>query len=117
MKLRKITKNPKVKEILAESDKKWDRDKKSFLLIKINNKTKKLEVGVCNYKDYTIDYTISGNTPEEIYQTIIRLGLISKMTHAAYLGRELEKASVCRKLGLKYIQDEEINFHEKKAQY
>jgi len=112
MKLKKITKNPEMKEIMAKSDKKWDRDKKSFLLIKINDKTKKLEVGICNYKNYTIDYTVSGDTPEEIYQTIIRLGLISKMAHAAYLGKELEKASICKKLGLKYVQDEEINFED-----
>ncbi len=112
MKLKKIEISKNVKRIEAEPNKTWDMDKKSFVLIKINPENNKLEVGICNYKDYTIDYIITGDDPESIYQTIIRNDLIDKKSHAAYLGRELEKADICRKLGISYIQDDEINIKE-----
>ncbi len=51
---------------------------------------------------------IKGDDATEIYQTIIRLRLITKLDHAAYLGRELEKAALALKLGRSYRQDEEL---------
>jgi len=51
---------------------------------------------------------IRGVDAREVYQTIIRLKLISKLDHAAYLGKELEKAALALKLGRSYTQDEEL---------
>jgi dihydropteroate synthase-like protein len=51
---------------------------------------------------------IKGDDATEIYQTIIRLRLITKLDHAAYLGRELEKAALALRLGRSYRQDEEL---------
>lgn len=54
------------------------------------------------------DLLIKGKSSREIYQTIIRNNLISRMDHAAYLGKELEKAYIALKLGRSYIQDEPV---------
>ena len=51
---------------------------------------------------------IRGVDAREMYQTIIRLNLITKLDHAAYLGRELEKAALALRLGRSYLQDEDL---------
>jgi len=51
---------------------------------------------------------IKGDDARVVYQTIIREGLITKLDHAAYLGKELEKASIALKLGRSYVQDEPL---------
>lgn len=48
---------------------------------------------------------IKGKDAREVYQTIIRQNLISKLDHAAYLGKELEKAAIALKLVRSYQQD------------
>lgn len=51
---------------------------------------------------------VKGGTPHVVYQTIIRLNLVSKLEHAAYLGRELESAYLALRTGRSYLQDEEL---------
>jgi len=53
-------------------------------------------------------YTFRGKTPEEVYQQIISEGLVSLQQHAAYLGKELGKAFIAIKHGVKYVQDKEL---------
>jgi dihydropteroate synthase-like protein len=51
---------------------------------------------------------IKGDDARVVYQTIIREKLITKLDHAAYLGKELEKAAIALKLGRSYVQDEPL---------
>ncbi len=51
------------------------------------------------------DVVVKGRDSRAIYQTIIREGLVSKLDHAAYLGKELEKAQIALVLGRSYTQD------------
>ncbi|MDI9616748.1 MAG: dihydropteroate synthase-like protein [Methanothrix sp.] len=51
---------------------------------------------------------IKGRTAREILDTAIDLNLVSRLDHAAYLGRELEKAEIALRLGKSYTQDEEL---------
>jgi dihydropteroate synthase-like protein len=51
---------------------------------------------------------IKGDDARVVYQTIIREKLITKLDHAAYLGKELEKAAMALKLGRSYVQDEPL---------
>ena len=51
---------------------------------------------------------IKGKTAETVYSTIVHLGLVSQLDHAAYLGNELQKAEVALKTGKEYLQDNEI---------
>lgn len=51
---------------------------------------------------------VKGTNAIDIYQTIIRNKLISKLDHAAYLGKELQKAEIALKLYRSYQQDEPL---------
>jgi len=51
------------------------------------------------------DVVVKGGDSREIYQTIIKEGLVSNLDHAAYLGRELEKAYIALVLGRSYVQE------------
>lgn len=52
--------------------------------------------------------TIAGNTAKEVLDTILRLGLVSRLDHAAYLGRELMKAELALKFKRSYSQDDKF---------
>lgn len=52
--------------------------------------------------------SIAGTTAKEVLDTIIRLGLVSRLDHAAYLGRELMRAELALKFKRSYSQDDEF---------
>lgn len=52
--------------------------------------------------------SIAGATAKEVLDTIIKLGLVSRHDHAAYLGRELMKAELALKFRRSYSQDDEF---------
>lgn len=52
--------------------------------------------------------TFAGITSSQIIQEIIEGGLISRLEHAAYLGKEIEKAIIALNNRLNYVQDEEL---------
>ncbi|MBI1970117.1 DUF4346 domain-containing protein [Candidatus Woesearchaeota archaeon] len=82
-------------------------DPKGYFLIRTNPEKQQIEVGFCGKRN-TIEVTIVGTTPLEVYQTILREKIIDRPDHAAYLGRELQKAYTALKLGIPYVQDEEL---------
>lgn len=51
---------------------------------------------------------IEGFKAEDVGKEAIKQGLVSELTHALYLGRELEKAELAIKMGRSYIQDEDF---------
>jgi len=51
---------------------------------------------------------IVGRNAKEVLDTILRLGLVSPLEHAAYLGRELAKAEIALSLKKSYEQDEPL---------
>lgn len=51
---------------------------------------------------------IKGASAEDIANTIIKRGLLSRLDHAAYLGRELAKAETALNLSIPYKQDETL---------
>lgn len=55
--------------------------------------------------DGTLNEIIYGEDPVLITSTAIERGLVSRIDHAAYLGRELEKAYLSMIYGFHYIQD------------
>ncbi len=104
-----------IREVVAEYDdkKEFILDPLGYFLIKIDTKRKLVEVGFCNEKNKMV-LKVTGKTPLEIYQTIInkeKLGI--RKDHAAYLGRELQKAYTALKFGLQYVQDDELSLDKK----
>lgn len=55
--------------------------------------------------DGVLDTRIEGGSATELYLTAIEEQLVSRLDHAAYLGRELARAEECLKTSRPYIQD------------
>jgi dihydropteroate synthase-like protein len=51
---------------------------------------------------------IKGKTADSVYSKIVKIGLVTQLDHAAYLGTELEKAEIALKTGKAYIQDKQL---------
>ena len=85
----------------------WAMDPKGYFLIRVNKEENKVEVGYCPETN-KITVKIEGKKPQDIFFKAIQLGLISRLDHAAYFGKELEKAFLALKYNLKYEQDSEL---------
>ena len=85
----------------------WILDPKGYFLIRINKEAQTIEVGHC-IENNQVKTKITGKTPEEIMYKIIHENLISLLDHAAYLGKELQKAHTALKYNINYIQDSEL---------
>lgn len=84
--------------------KEWRPDPAGYFLIRVNRTKKQIEAGLVTYRHVIIKKVI-GKYAIEIYNTIIKHKLISKLEHAAYLGKELYKAEVALKYGVPYKQE------------
>jgi dihydropteroate synthase len=51
---------------------------------------------------------IAGSSARDLLNTIVELGLVTRLDHAGYLGRELQKAEIAMRLGRSYTQDEPL---------
>lgn len=61
--------------------------------------------------------TIVGERAKEVADTAIKHNLLSRLDHAAYLGRELMKAEIAALLNKTYIQDRDLNFGFYRKEY
>jgi len=52
--------------------------------------------------------SVCGKNARDLVNTLVDLGLVGRLDHAAYLGRELQKAEMALRLGRDYVQDEPI---------
>ncbi len=52
--------------------------------------------------------SVVGSSARDILNTLIDKGLVSRLDHAGYLGRELEKAETALRMRRRYIQDEPL---------
>ena len=103
-----IKKQPEGEQVqCTQADIIWVQDPNGYFTIK-----EFPEEGVIKVRDYTNDhvrkYLCVGATPQELYNKIIKMSLISRLEHAAYLGKELEKAYLALKYKLRYNQDDEL---------
>ena len=48
---------------------------------------------------------IEGKDAVSLYRTIVANGWVTQLSHAAYLGKELDRAELSMKLDFKYVQD------------
>jgi len=93
----------------AKSSEKWHLDPAGCFIIELtddkirNGKLYRGKIIARNNKN-----TIAGSTAKEILDTIIDRGLISRLDHAAYLGRELMKAEIALKFKRSYSQDDKF---------
>jgi tetrahydromethanopterin S-methyltransferase subunit A len=90
--------------IHAEQPAKVEMDKAGYFVILPQPEKQIIVVEHYSY-DNTLQRVIDGKDARSIYWTIIRNGWITQLSHAAYLGKELAKAELSIKLGIKYVQD------------
>lgn len=83
--------------LVAKDDHKWAMDPAGSF--KINISEDKI---VANHGEVTV----VGESAIEVLNTIIDRGLVTRLDHAGYLGRELQRAELAIKLGRSYNQDE-----------
>lgn len=82
-------------------------DPKGYFLIKFTDG--KVHVGhFSNDKKLIKEYL--SDSAQQIYKEIISDDAVTFLEHAAYLGSEIYKAEVALKLGLKYVQDDPLDF-------
>ncbi|HEX9914630.1 MAG TPA: DUF4346 domain-containing protein, partial [Candidatus Bathyarchaeia archaeon] len=89
-------------------EKDFKPDKKGWFKVQVDREAGEIVAAHYRPGEDEPSTVIRGCDAREVYQTIIRLNLVSKLDHAAYLGKELEKAAVALKLGRSYTQDEEL---------
>ena len=111
MNLNKPTEDESIEEIEGNYDEIKDcvLDQDGYFLIKIDKENKKIIVGFCK-EGNKILVKIVGKKPADIYHAILKKGLIKDLYHAAYLGRECQKAYIALQKDLDYTQDEELDF-------
>jgi dihydropteroate synthase len=93
----------------------WNPDPKGYFIIKPIFSQKKVFVRYYDSYDskHILKYTFAGTNTSQIIQFIIERKLISRLDHAAYLGKEIEKAIIALKNKLNYIQDDELYLKNK----
>lgn len=90
---------------------KWVQDPSGYFTIKVFPKEKCVKIRFHNNK-HKVLHIISGKRANDILGKVFKMNLISRMDHAAYLGKELQKAFIALKHKLTYIQDEELNINK-----
>ncbi len=94
----------KVPQVEAKEPAKLVLDPTGFFIIYPKKDESKIYLE--HYKnDGTLNQVIYGADPVLIASTAVEQGLVSRLDHAAYLGRELEKAYLSLCYGFLYIQD------------
>ncbi|MFO7619299.1 MAG: DUF4346 domain-containing protein [Thermoplasmata archaeon] len=113
----------KVEVLEATKHKRMVKDPYGFFTIFVDKSRK--EIVVEFYEQVTKDkdnkmatgklgLVLCGTRAEAICHTISREELVSRFDHAAYLGRELQKAEIALRYKLDYVQDEELIIKLKK---
>jgi tetrahydromethanopterin S-methyltransferase subunit A len=83
---------------------KVEMDKAGYFVILPQPEKKIILVEHYSY-DNTLLRIIEGKDARSLYWTIIENKFVTQLSHAAYLGKELEKAELSIQFGFKYVQD------------
>lgn len=86
----------------------WTYDPLGFFLVHLD-RDRRLLVLEHYGQDRQLLHRLEGDTAAALSQTAVRLGLLSRLDHAAYLGRELAKAEAALRLQLRYEQDSPLS--------
>jgi tetrahydromethanopterin S-methyltransferase subunit A len=95
----------KVKLSFAKGKYPLHLDKRSYILVRIYFDKRELAVGRCT-PGHLLTHEFRGKTAKLLCKEVLSSGLITRLDHAAYLGRELARAEAAMKdRKLKYVQD------------
>ena len=84
-------------------------DEKGLFKIAVDQNNKKIvAIHIVGSQQDKPNVIIKGETAENVFSTIEEMNLITRLDHAAYLGRELAKAEIALVTGKEYIQDSSL---------
>ena len=89
----------------------WHEDPKGYFLIRIVPEKKMIEAAYVN-RDHVIKKVVYGFRAIDIYYTICKNKLVTRLDHTAYLGKELYKAEMALRYGKRYRQSFPLNFED-----
>ena len=83
----------------------YKQDPSCYLLINIDREKEEIIVKVCDYKNQVLE-EFRGKMAQQVYNCILnQRGYVTRLDHAAYLGKELKKAEIALKTGKDYLQE------------
>ncbi len=83
----------------------YKQDQECYLLINVDKEKKEIVVGVCNYHNQLME-EFRGKIAQQVYNYILnQRKYITRLEHAAYLGKELKKAEIALQTGEEYLQE------------
>jgi len=82
----------------------WVQDPSGFFVVELDRPNREL---LCTHylPDHQLHAMIRGDSAAAVLHTIVQYQCVSRLDHAAYLGRELQKAELALLSGLPYEQD------------
>ncbi len=89
----------------------WHEDLLGYFLIRLVPEQGMVEVAFVT-PNHVIRKVISGKYAIKLYHTIVKRNLVTRLEHAAYLGKELYKAEMALRYGKEYKQDFPLDFLE-----
>jgi len=81
----------------------FEQDPRGFFIIKVENDEIAVEHRLNDGRK--TKYEFRGKIAEEIYRKILNENLVSRLDHAAYLGKELARAEMALKEGEEFVQE------------
>ena len=91
----------------------YEPDPKGSFTIWVDYHKQKIYITHLNPESNKPDLLFISNKARHIFEKIVELNLITKIDHAFYMGRELERAEVSLYLGKSYIQNKQTFNDEK----
>ena len=93
-----------VESVQAEEPKRLTLDPAGYFVVYPDQRMKRLSLE--HYKNSgVLDVVLEGDSASALYMGVIERGLVTRLDHAAYLGRELARAERSLETGEMYVQD------------
>ena len=89
----------RAKAVEAERSASHAWDKKGYFKIYVDDR-----IYCAHYVNGKLNTVVVGDSAKDIGDTLLRLGLIGELSHALYLGRELQRAEEALRFGRSYVQ-------------
>jgi len=116
--IQKVTVKDGTQRIQASFDeyKEFILDPAGYFLIRTIQEKNEIQIGFCKELNI-ISVIVTGKKPNDIYYTFfnkLKEKIDIRPEHAAYLGKELQKAYTALRLGIPYVQDNELELNSLK---
>jgi dihydropteroate synthase-like protein len=89
----------RARKVKAKRSTTYTGDKKGYFKIYVDD-----TIYCAHFRDGRLNLVVTGESAKDIGDTLLRLDLIGELSHALYLGRELQRAEEALRFGRSYVQ-------------